>query len=110
RQQAFNGALVEHINRSMAVSRDSSAATAALSDSLRDYVDAVGRFHSHLIVYLQQGTLSFVYKDRRAAGALMTVYDPPIAAVSDELLMRWESMVAREQRFAARVDAVNGGN
>ena len=110
RQQAFNAALVEHINRSMAVSRDSSAATAALSDSLRDYVDAVSRFHSHLIVYLQQVTLYVDTKDRRAAGGLMTVYDPAIAAVSDELLMRWESMVAREQRFAARVDAVNGGH
>ena len=110
RQQAFNAALVDHVNRSMTVARDSSAAMAALSDSLRDYVDAVGRFHSHLIVYLQQVTLYVDTKDRRAAGGLMSVYDPAIAAVSDELLKRWESMVAREQRFAARVDAVNGGH
>jgi O-antigen chain-terminating methyltransferase len=70
----------------------------------------VNLFHSHLIVYLQQLTLYVDTKDRRATGGLMSVYDPAIAAVSDELLMRWESMVAREQRFAARVEAVNAGN
>jgi O-antigen chain-terminating methyltransferase len=110
RQQAFNAALVDHVNRTMTVARDSAATMASLSDSLRDYLGAVNLFHSHLIVYLQQLTLYVDTKDRRATGGLMSVYDPAIAAVSDELLMRWESMVAREQRFAARVEAVNAGN
>jgi len=108
RQQSFNSVVVQHLNRA---SEHGQAVTDSSADALRalsDYAGALSRFHSHLILYLQQVTLFVDTKDRRAAGGLMAVYDPAVDAVTDEMLKRWESMVAREQRFAARVTALDG--
>jgi O-antigen chain-terminating methyltransferase len=107
RQQAFNSALVDHLNRTIAHQREAAARAAAATDAAQAYAAAIVTFHSHLILYLQRLTLYIDTKDRRAAGGLMAVYDAAINAVTDEMLKRWESMLAREQRFAARVDAVN---
>jgi O-antigen chain-terminating methyltransferase len=109
-QQAFNSALVDHLNRNAPATREASAAVTALTHAFGEHLAAVSAFHAHLIVYLQQLTLYMDTKDRRAAGGLMAVYDPAINAVSDELLKRWESMVTREQRFAARVAALGGAH
>ena len=38
----------------------------------------------------------------------MSIYEPAIETVTDEIHKRWASMVAREQRFAARVAALDG--
>jgi SAM-dependent methyltransferase len=109
-QQAFNSALVDHLNRNAPAARESAAAVSALTQAFGEHLAAVGAFHAHLIVYLQQLTLYVDTKDRRVAGGLMAVYDPAINAVTDEMLKRWESMVAREQRFAARVAALDGAH
>ena len=60
------------------------------------------RFHSHLIVFLQQITPYVDTKDRSVLGHLALVDEQAINAVADELLRRSEMMQARETRFGAR--------
>jgi O-antigen chain-terminating methyltransferase len=106
RQQAFNSVLVDHINRNLLRSNEQTATLAKTMDALRDYAGALATFHSHLLVYSQQVTPFVDTKDRQLAAGLMATYDPALNAVTDEMLKRWESMVAREQRFVSRVEAV----
>jgi SAM-dependent methyltransferase len=106
RQQAFNSAVVQYVNDALARERDLALSTVALLDGVRDYSGALARFHSHLIQYLQRVTSYVDTKDRQALGGLMHVYDQAINALADELLKRAESMAAREQRFTARVQAL----
>jgi SAM-dependent methyltransferase len=107
RQQAFNSALVDHVNRNVAAARDAQAAESALLEGLNVQAAAVAAFQAHLIQYLQQVTLYIDTKDRLAAGSLMAVYDAAINTLTDDLMRRAESMAAREARFDGRVAAVN---
>ncbi len=123
RQQAFNAAVVDHVNRAVPVdraTRDSMAATLAFLD---DRLQGLQAFHSALIVYLQQLTPYVDTKDREfdvlaarrtedarelidGFGYLdqrMIGLNGAISGLSDELLKRWESMVARERRYDAKV-------
>jgi len=109
RQQAFNAALVDHVNRSVPVDR---ATRDAVDAALRFTSDALGElraFHSALIVYFQQLTGFVDTKDFEFAGHIRDRYialDGAVAGLTDEILKRWESMVAREQRFAATATAI----
>jgi SAM-dependent methyltransferase len=107
RQQAFNAALVDHVNRTVARDQERDGAMGAALDALGDHIAAIGTFHAHLIMYLQQVTLYVDTKDRAMLGGLMHVYDQALNAVTDELLKRSESMAAREQRFVARLGTVD---
>jgi SAM-dependent methyltransferase len=108
RQQAFNAALVGHINQQAEHEQEAREVSAALVDSLRREFDGLAHFQAALIQYLQQITLYVDTKDRREAGVLKReLEDRAIAlagglnGLSDELLRRWESTVAREQRYEA---------
>ena len=109
RQQAFNAALVDHVNRSVPVDR---ATREAIEAALRFTSDALGElraFHSALIVYFQQLTGFVDTKDFEFAGHIRDRYialDGAVAGLTDEILKRWESMVAREQRFDAKATAI----
>ena len=109
RQQAFNAALVDHVNRNVPVDR---ANREAIDAALRFTSDALGElraFHSALIVYFQQLTSFVDSKDFEFAGHIRDRYialDGAVAGLTDEILKRWESMVAREQRFDARATAI----
>jgi SAM-dependent methyltransferase len=109
RQQAFNGALVDHVNRGVPVDR---ATRQAIEAALRFTSDALGElraFHSALIVYFQQQTAFVDTKDFEFAGHIRDRYialDGAVAGLTDELLKRWESMVAREKRFEAKATAI----
>ena len=66
-------------------------------------------FQSTLIVYLQQITLYVDTKDRETAGQAAIAASRSNGAVdglADEIAKRWESMVAREQRFDAKATAI----
>ena len=110
RQQAFNSTVVNHLNR--AAERDGAMAdrSARALAAISEYASALATFHSHLIVFLQHVTLYVDTKDRKASGSLMSIYEPAIETVTDEIHKRWASMVAREQRFAARVAALDGAH
>ncbi len=109
RQQAFNAALVDHVNRSVPVDR---ATREAVDAALRFTSDALGElraFHSALIVYFQQLTGFVDTKDFEFAGHIRDRYialDGAVAGLTDEILKRWESMVAREKRFDAKATAI----
>jgi SAM-dependent methyltransferase len=110
RQEAFNSVLVDHLNRNASREAALTDSAAATLGALTDYAAALAAFHSHLILYLQQVTLYVDTKDRRAMGGLMAVYEPLLNAMTDTIAKRWESMVAREQRFSARVEALTGAH
>jgi SAM-dependent methyltransferase len=113
RQQEFNSALVNHLNQQVENEQRAREASAQLIDAARREFDALARFQSELIQYLQQITPYVDTKDRQEIGLLRRqLEDRAIAlaaglgGVSDELLRRWESTVAREQRFNTQVAAV----
>jgi SAM-dependent methyltransferase len=105
RQQAFNAALVDHVNRNAEATRAPQQVADATARMLAAHAAALAAFQSHLIVYLQQVTAYVDTKDRLVAGSLMAVYDSALNGLTDELLKRWESLSAREARFDGKVAA-----
>jgi SAM-dependent methyltransferase len=109
RQQAFNAALVDHVNRGVPVDR---ATRESIDAALRFTHDALGEiraFQSTLILYFQQLTAYVDTKDFEFAGHIRDRYialNGAVAGLTDEILKRWESMVARERRFDAKATAI----
>jgi 2-polyprenyl-3-methyl-5-hydroxy-6-metoxy-1,4-benzoquinol methylase len=64
-QQRFNAELVDHINRNVAAHRDDQAAIVRLIEVAREQFDALVRFESLLVQYLQTITPYVDTKDRR---------------------------------------------
>ena len=67
-QQRFNGEIVDHINRNVAAHRELQQATSALLAAARHQFEALARFESLLVQYLQTITPYIDTKDRRAGG------------------------------------------
>ena len=105
RQQAFNSALVDHINRNIAMHRETTRALEATIAMLRDDHQRFIEYQTLLILYAQQITPYVDTKDRHVAG-LMHGLAAGLSGLSDELQKRWESMVARERRYDAQVSDV----
>lgn len=103
RQQSFNAALVDHVNRNVAPAREGPKATASLIALVGGQLEALETFESRLIQYLQQITPYVDTKDR-----CMGVRSRAVAGVMDgvasSLRKRWESNVVREQRFVQHVE------
>ena len=105
RQQAFNAALVDHVNRNVSAARAPQQVAEATVQVLSAHAAALAAFQTHLILYLQQVTAYVDTKDRLVAGNLMSVYDSALNGLTDELLKRWETLSAREARFDGKVSA-----
>lgn len=118
RQQTFNAALIDHLNRNRAGDRERAMAVDAIVQLARQQLDAVAVFHSRLIVYLQQLTPYVDTKDYEFAGLARRINEDAheaaeqaekaargvagaLSGLSDELLRRFESLVARDQRYDA---------
>ena len=104
RQQEFNAALVDHINRNVTVHRDTTRALEGQSAWLRDWLSAILQVQSRLIVYLQTITWYVDTKDRAIAGDLRysleqrtTGLADGLSAVGSELLKRWETLGSVQQ-------------
>lgn len=82
RQEGFNSALVDHINRNLAVDRAIGDATRATLATLRDQVQQFARFESRLIVYLQQVTAYVDTKDYEFNGLATRVNEDALVAVA----------------------------
>jgi SAM-dependent methyltransferase len=67
-QQRFNGEIVDHINRNVAAHQELQQATSALIAAARRQFEALARFESLLVQYLQTITGYIDTKDRRAGG------------------------------------------
>jgi hypothetical protein len=104
-QQAFNSAVVDHLNRNVPVGRDTRASIESTLTVLRDTIAELVNFQSVLVVYLQQITPYVDTKDRDVAGLLRGL-SGAINAVADELLKRSEAMTARDRRQDQRVAGV----
>jgi SAM-dependent methyltransferase len=102
KQAHFNSLLVDHLNRNVTAHREAQRAIESVIGMLRGQIADLLLFQSRLVVYLQQITLYVDGKDRETAGQSLIV-NAALSGVADELAKRWESMVAREQRFEARV-------
>jgi O-antigen chain-terminating methyltransferase len=105
RQQAFNATIVDHLNRNVDVHRATRAAIEATLGAVRGELEALETFHTKLILYLQTITSFVDTKDRSEHIATLTnLTNAGLSGVADEFRRRWESMVAREQRYVAAVD------
>ena len=106
-QQAFNAAVVDHINRNIAAQRALPEVIAAVIESVGQQVDHLARFESRLVVYLQQVTPFVDTKDyefnglaTRIAEDVAEAHDQlartvqglaaALSGVSDDVLKRWE--------------------
>ncbi len=105
RQQAFNAALVDHLNRNVESHRTNREAIETTIGAMRGELGRLETFHSTLVQYLQTITRFVDTKDRSEHIATLTnLTNAGLSGVTDEFRRRWESMVAREQRYVAAVD------
>jgi hypothetical protein len=105
-QQAFNSAVVDHLNRNVPVARQTREAMAASLTVLHDTIAELIRFQSLLVVFLQQITPYVDTRDRDVAGLLRGL-SGAINAVADELMKRSEALLARDSRREMQIgDAV----
>jgi hypothetical protein len=101
-QQAFNSAVVDHLNRNVPVARATRESIDATLTVLRDTIAELIRFQSLLVVFLQQITPYVDTRDRDVAGLLRGL-SGAINAVADEAMKRSEALLARERRHDLRV-------
>ena len=101
-QQAFNSALVDHVNRNVQVSRQTREAMATTLDVLRSTIEDLIRFQSLLVLFAQQITPYVDTRDRDVAGLLRGL-SGAINAVADELMKRSEALLARDRRHEMTV-------
>jgi hypothetical protein len=96
-QQAFNSALVDHLNRNVPVARQTRESMATTLTLLHDTMADLIRFQSLLVIFVQQITPYVDTRDRDVAGLLRGL-SGAINAVADELLKTSEAMLARDRR------------
>ncbi len=101
-QQAFNAAVVDHVNRSVPPARETRESIASTLTVLRDTIAELVRFESLLVVFLQQITPYVDTRDRDVAGLLRGL-SGAIDAVADEAMKRSETMLTRDRRHELRV-------
>jgi hypothetical protein len=101
-QQAFNSAVVDHINRNVPVARQTRESIETTLALLREQLEALAAFQSLLVIFLQQITPYVDTRDRGVAGLLRGL-SGSINAVADEMMKRTEALVARERRHDLRV-------
>jgi hypothetical protein len=105
RQQAFNSSLVDHVNRNIAMHRETTRAMEATIARLRDDQERLIEYQTLLVLYAQQITPYVDTKDRQVAG-LTHAFAAGLSSLSDEVQKRWESLAARQQRYEAQVGDV----
>ena len=106
-QQAFNSAVVDHINRNVPVARATQASITTTLTVLRDTTAELVRFQSVLVMFLQQITPYVDTRDRDVAGLLRGL-SGAINAVADELMKRSEALTARDARRELQLGALEG--
>ncbi len=104
-QQAFNSAVVDHINRNVRVARETQTAAATTLTLLHDTIADLARFQSVLVMYAQQITPYVDTRDRDVAGLLRGL-SGAINAVADELMKRSEALLARDARRDTQIAAL----
>ena len=101
-QQAFNSAVVDHINRNVPIERQTRESIESTLTVLRDQLADLVRFQSLLVRFLQQITPYVDTRDRDVAGLLRGL-SGAINAVADELMKRSEATLVRDRRNDLRI-------
>ena len=104
-QQAFNAALVDHVNRNVTVARETRSSIDSTLTVLRDTIAELIRFQSVLVEFLQQVKPYVDTRDRDVAGLLRGL-SGAINGVADEVLKRSEATLARDRRHEQRVESL----
>jgi 2-polyprenyl-3-methyl-5-hydroxy-6-metoxy-1,4-benzoquinol methylase len=105
RQQAFNAALVDHLNRNVAVHREAKLAITSTLELIQHQTTSVMHFQSSLLGLLQSLTLYVDTKDRNVGGQIQ-VLNAALSALADDWMKHWESQRVREDRFEAQHPAL----
>ncbi|MYN64183.1 MAG: class I SAM-dependent methyltransferase [Acidobacteria bacterium] len=105
RQERFNAALVEHVNRNHQGETSGRTSVSGVITALDTHLQALAAFHSRLIQYLQQITLYVDTKDRREIGRLEQSLTAGLDSVTDEFRMRLESAAVHGHRIAAGMES-----
>jgi SAM-dependent methyltransferase len=104
-QRRFNAALVDHINRNIAAHQEAQQATAALLEVARREFEALVRFESLLVQYLQTITIYVDSKDRSAGGhelrERVALAEQRVLALKREM----DGVLARASRVAPATEA-----
>jgi SAM-dependent methyltransferase len=108
RQIAFNSRLVDHVNRSTAAAREAHRAAEVSADAIRVQLVWLEHFHARLMLFLQQITGCVDTKDRETAGGGL-VLNAALSGLAEDAAKRWESLDAREARYAARATTLEQG-
>jgi hypothetical protein len=106
-QQAFNSAVVDHLNRNVPVARATRESIGTTLTVLRDTIAELVRFQSLLVNFLQQITPYVDTRDRDVAGLLRGL-SGAINGVADEAMKRSEALLARERRHDMRLADLEG--
>jgi SAM-dependent methyltransferase len=109
KQSAFNWMIVDHVNRNVTAHREAQRAIESIISLLRGQIADLLHFQSRLVVYLQQITLYVDTKDRDTAGQALVV-NAALNGMAEEFAKRWESLVAREQRYESRVAGLSAAH
>ena len=98
-QLRFNAALVDHLNRNVDVHEERRKAAETTIAALGERIDAIARFQSHLMQYLQTIT---AYVDTRSRAAMVgaEVLNTSVDAMASDFHRRWESLAVRDARVA----------
>lgn len=123
-QQAFNAALVEHVNRNVEQQRAVVRAIEAVIESARQQIELLVRFETRLILYLQQITPYVDTKDYEFRGLNQRIVEDvaeaqwdlartlrglaaALSGVSDDVLKRWERYEGLRASVAALQQTVH---
>ena len=104
-QQAFNSAVVDHVNRNVQVARQTREAMATTLDVLRGTIEDLIRFQNLLVLFAQQITPYVDTRDRDVAGLLRGL-SGAINSVADELMKRSDAMLTRDRRHEIQVSTL----
>ena len=100
-QQAFNAAVVDHINRNVQAGRETRASIDSTLTVLHDTLAELAAFQSLLVVFLQQITPYVDTRDRDVAGLLRGL-SGAINGVAEDVLKRSEATLTRDRRHEQR--------
>lgn len=104
-QQAFNAAVVDHVNRNVAMQRETGRAIASTLALIEGQTQSIMHFQASLLSLLQSFTLYVDTKDRHVGGQVQ-VLNAALSALTDDWMKHWESQRVREDRFEAQHPAL----
>lgn len=109
RQQQFNAAVVDHLNRTVAQDRLAREAQRETSEALHAQAAALAAFETRLIVFLQQITAYVDTKDRELAAAAMAAPHDQARALEQTIALVQQQLAVLKREFEGRPVQVAAG-